>query len=184
VFQGDWSDLRRLVLEKAPAALRELAAGLSEIGLKESVDRYLRGEDRASPASFFARVMLRRDPPRPGPAHANRCPQCGEPPQCGCLYPEGHGSAFFLVCSLCAAEWPFPRAQCPGCGEQAVFYSAERLPHIQTQVCEHCRLYLHVIDLGTDPKAVPLVDEVAALAMDVWAIEGGFRKIHPNLVGI
>jgi formate dehydrogenase accessory protein FdhE len=178
-FEGTWDELKTLAAAKGPAAL---AAATSEVD-PTAIDRYLSGEDCQSPASFFARVMLRQDPPRRAPA-PNRCPRCGDPPQCGCLRPEGHGSAFFLVCGLCAAEWRFPRAHCPACGEQAVFYSAERMPHVQTQVCEHCLRYLHVIDIDKDPAAVPLIDEVAALAMDVWARERGLSKIHPNLAGI
>ncbi|MFQ5790858.1 MAG: hypothetical protein ACE5JI_10325 [Acidobacteriota bacterium] len=38
--------------------------------------------------------------------------------------------------------------------------------------------------LSKDPEAVPDVDEVAALPLDVWAREQGFRKLHPNLAGI
>lgn len=181
---GDWAELRAVVAAKGPALLRDLAIQITEIELKEAVDRYLHGDDRESPASFFARIMLRRERPRAVGVHSNRCPECGESPQCGCLRPEGHGTAFFLVCSLCATEWPFPRAQCPACGEPASFYESERMDHVQTQVCERCSRYFHVIHLGKDPAAVPLVDEVAALAMDVWALERGFRKIHPNLVGV
>jgi formate dehydrogenase maturation protein FdhE len=88
------------------------------------------------------------------------------------------------VCSLCETEWRFPRAKCPACGEQAVLYSPERIPHIQTQVCERCRRYLHVIDVAADPAALPLLDEVAALALDMWAREDGYRKIHLNLAGV
>jgi formate dehydrogenase maturation protein FdhE len=183
-FKAGWAELRGLVMTKGPALLRDLASSLTERRLQEAVDRYARGEDRDSPESFFARVMLRRQAPRPASALANRCPKCGEPPQCGSLRPEGHGSAFFLVCSLCATEWRFPRAECPECGAQAVFYSSERMPHVQTQICESCRRYLHVVDAGKDPHAMPLVDEIAALSMDVWAREQGFRKIHPNLAGI
>jgi hypothetical protein len=183
-FEGDWDQLRDLIARRGPALLRDLATRITEIELKEAIDRYLLGDDRESPASFFARIMLRRDRPRAAGVHSNRCPECGEPPQCGCLRPEGHGTAFFLVCSLCAAEWSFPRAQCPACGEQAVFFASERMDHVQTQVCERCSCYFHVIHLGKDPAAVPLVDEVAALAMDVWAVERGLRKVHPNLVGV
>jgi hypothetical protein len=183
-FHGDWTALRSLVLAKGPALLRDVAARVTENELKEAVDRYLAGDDRESPATFFARIMLRRDRPRVASVHDNRCPSCGEPPQCGCLRPEGHGTRFFLVCSLCATEWAFPRAQCPACGEPVVFYSAERIEHLQTQVCDSCACYLHVIHVGKDPAAVPLVDEVAGLAMDVWAVERGLRKIHPNLVGV
>lgn len=169
---------------KGPSPLRDLADTFTEIQLQSAIDRYVRGEDRESPASFFARAMLRRDPPHAGSSQANRCPECGEPAQCGLLYPEGDGSAFFLCCSLCPAEWRFSRAKCPACGDRTAFYSSERIAHIGTQVCEGCQRYLHIIDLGKDPRALPLVDEVAALAMDAWAIQRGLRKIHPNLVGI
>jgi formate dehydrogenase maturation protein FdhE len=43
---------------------------------------------------------------------------------------------------------------------------------------------LHVIDLSRDPAAIPLLDEVAALALDMWARENGYQKIHINLIGI
>jgi formate dehydrogenase maturation protein FdhE len=183
-FQGCWAELRDLIAAKGPALLRDLAVRMTEIELKEAIDRYLRGDDRESAASFFARILLRSDRPRAAGVHSNRCPECGEPPQCGCLRPAGNGTAFFLVCSLCATEWSFPRAQCPACGGPAVFYASEQMDHAQTQVCERCSSYFHVIHLGKDAAAVPLVDEVAALAMDVWALERGLRKVHPNLVGL
>lgn len=183
-FEGDWRALRALVHERAPSQLREAASSLTEPVLQDATARYLRGEDCESPMSFFARVLLRHSPPQPGSTPLNRCPACAQPPQCGCLHPEGHGSTFFLVCSGCETEWRYPRAQCPACGEAAVFYSSERIPHITTQACEHCRRYLHVIDLGKEPAAVPLLDEVAALALDHWMRESGFQKIHPNLIGM
>jgi hypothetical protein len=183
-FDGDWGELRGLAMKQGPEPLRIAAQQLSQTDLGAAVERYLCGEGYESPASFFARVLLRRDLPCPSSHEPNRCPACGQPPQCGSLHPEGHGSAFFLVCSLCAREWSFPRGQCPVCGERAVFYSSGRMPHVETQVCEGCRRYFHVIDCGKDPSAVPLLDEVAALAMDVWAREQGYRKIHPNLAGI
>jgi len=183
-FTGDWEELRAAVAAKGPALLRDLAARITEGELHEAIDRYLQGDDRESPASFFGRIMLCRRRPRVAARYSNRCPECGESPQCGCFRPEAQGTAFFLVCSLCATEWSFPRAQCPACGQPAVFYASERMDHIQTLVCEQCSRYLHVIHLGKDPAAVPLVDEIAALAIDVWALERGLRKIQPNLVGI
>ena len=183
-FQGDWPQLRTLVASKGSALLRNLAAGITESEVNDAVGRYLKGDDCDAPASFFARILLRRDRPKAASVHANLCPECGQPPQCGCFRPEGHGTAFFLVCSLCATEWPFPRAQCPACGEPSVFYASQRAEYLQTQVCDACSRYLHVIHTGKDPAAIPLVDEVAALAMDVWALERGLRKIHPNLVGV
>ena len=183
-FQGDWPELRALVAAMGPALLRDLAARITEGDVSEAMRRYLEGDERAAPASFFARILLRRDRPKAASVHANLCPECGQSPQCGCFRPEGHGAAFFLVCSLCASEWAFPRAQCPACGEPSVFYASQHAEHMQTQVCEACSRYFHVIHTGKDPAAIPLVDEVAALAMDVWALERGLRKVHPNLIGV
>ena len=118
----------------------------------------------------------------------NRCPHCGHPPQVGVLRPEADGSALTLVCSLCLSEWSFPRSQCAACGErdekQFAYYSPEQMAHLQTQVCDTCRRYLHHVDLAKELQAVPDVDEIAALPLDVWALERGYQKLHPNLVGI
>ena len=42
---------------------------------------------------------------------------------------------------------------------------------------------LLTIDLGRDPRAVPLVDELAAIPLDLYAVEAGFTKVVPNLMG-
>ena len=64
-----------------------------------------------------------------------------------------------------------------GAEHKAVF------PHIRVEACETCRQYLLNVDLATDPKAVPLVDELAALPLDLYARDRGFSKITPNLMG-
>ncbi|HEV2028236.1 MAG TPA: formate dehydrogenase accessory protein FdhE [Candidatus Dormibacteraeota bacterium] len=64
-----------------------------------------------------------------------------------------------------------------GAEHKAVF------PHIRIEACDSCRRYLLNIDLASDPKAVPLVDELAALPLDLYAREQGFSKITPNLMG-
>ena len=56
-------------------------------------------------------------------------------------------------------------------------------PHIRIEACETCRQYLLNIDLLADPRAVPMVDELAALPLDMYARENGFSKITPNLMG-
>ena len=184
--------LAELVLAKAPGPLRQAAKDLNETSCREALEAYLTQRDTASSRSFFARVLLqpavavsRGDSPS-GAAH--RCPHCGHPPQVGCLRPQGDGAALSLVCSLCLTEWPFARGQCPACGladeKRLVYYSAPELEHLQVQVCESCRKYLHQINFAKDPQAVPDVDEMAALPLDVWAGEQGFQKLHPNLVGI
>jgi Protein involved in formate dehydrogenase formation len=64
-----------------------------------------------------------------------------------------------------------------GSAHKAVF------PHIRIEACDTCRHYLLNIDLATDPAAVPVVDELAALPLDLYARERGFSKIIPNLMG-
>src|SRR5207237_9109336 len=62
--------------------------------------------------------------------------------------------------------------------EDAVF------PHLRIEACESCRRYILGIDLATDPAAVPLVDEMAAVPLDLYARERGFSKITTNLMGL
>ncbi|TMF42725.1 MAG: formate dehydrogenase accessory protein FdhE [Chloroflexi bacterium] len=56
-------------------------------------------------------------------------------------------------------------------------------PHVRIEACETCRRYLLNVDLATDPAAVPVVDELDALPLDLYARERGFTKITPNLMG-
>jgi FdhE protein len=62
-------------------------------------------------------------------------------------------------------------------GDKPVF------PHLRIEACDTCRRYLISIDLAADPTAVPVVDELAALPLDLYAGERGFSKIIPNLLG-
>lgn len=61
--------------------------------------------------------------------------------------------------------------------DEAVF------PHVRIEACETCHRYLLNIDLAADPAAVPIVDEMAALPLDIYAKEKGLSKITPNLMG-
>jgi len=56
-------------------------------------------------------------------------------------------------------------------------------PHVRIEACDTCRRYLLSIDLASDPTAVAVVDELAALPLDLYARERGFSKIIPNLMG-
>lgn len=64
-----------------------------------------------------------------------------------------------------------------GAGPRPVF------PHIRIEACDTCRHYLLSIDLAADRAAVPEVDELAALPLDLYARERGYSKITPNLMG-
>jgi len=56
-------------------------------------------------------------------------------------------------------------------------------PHVRIEACDACRRYVLNIDLAADPGAVPIVDELDALPLDLFARERGFSKITPNLMG-
>ena len=115
------------------------------------------------------------------------CPLCGGRPIVGVLRPEGDGAKKSLVCMLCAHEWPFRRIYCPACGEerepQMAFYAAPEIAHVRVDVCDTCHTYLKSIDLTKTGLAVPVVDELATIPLDLWAREHGYEKLQINLLG-
>lgn len=115
------------------------------------------------------------------------CPLCGGRPVVGVLRREGDGAKKSLICMLCAHEWPFRRIYCPACGEerepQMAFYSAPEIPHVRVDVCDTCHTYLKSIDLTKTGLAIPVVDELATLPLDIWAREHGYEKLQINLLG-
>ena len=115
------------------------------------------------------------------------CPLCGSKPIVGVLRSEGDGAKKSLICMLCAHEWNFRRIYCPACGEerepQMAFYSAPEIAHVRVDVCETCHTYLKSIDLTKTGLAVPVVDELATIPLDLWAREHGYEKLQINLLG-
>jgi formate dehydrogenase maturation protein FdhE len=115
------------------------------------------------------------------------CPLCGGKPIVGVLRSEGDGAKKSLICMLCAHEWGFRRVYCPGCGEerepQMAFYSAPEIAHVRVDVCDTCHTYLKSIDLTKTGLAVPVVDELATIPLDLWAREHGYEKLQINLLG-
>jgi FdhE protein len=60
---------------------------------------------------------------------------------------------------------------------------APTFPHLRIDACASCQRYLLDVDLSRDPRAVPEVDELAALPLDLYAAGRGLSKITPNLMG-
>ena len=146
-------------------------------------------------ASFLARVLFQPQAERLAAASTaplvgfagSICPICESKPQVAVLRPEGDGGKRFLVCSLCLTEWEFRRILCPICSEedQAKLprYTAEDVAAVRVEACDSCGHYLKGIDMTIDGLAVPLVDEVATVPLDLWAEERGYKKISLNLMG-
>ena len=139
----------------------------------------------------------------PSPRGGRRCPNCGGPPQ---LSFRSHAEDPLvsgrrqLACARCGQSWSYSASSCPSCGEtsgsQRTVYSEHRegpvvgrdgengvFPHLRIDACASCERYLLDVDLSRDPRAVPEVDELAALPLDLYAAERGFSKITPNLMG-
>ncbi len=131
-------------------------------------------------ADYTARPPLHATPPI--------CPLCNSKPLVGVLRPEGDGGKRFLICSLCATEWDFRRLVCAGCGEEDVHklavYSAKEIPYVRVEACDTCHQYIKTVDLTKDGNAVPMVDELATIPLNLWAADHGYAKIRTNLLGI
>jgi hypothetical protein len=127
---------------------------------------------------------------RPEPqleAISRECPRCASRPLLGVLRPEGDGAKRRMLCSFCLQEWDFRRIYCPACGEEdekkLPVYVAEQFPHVRVEACETCKIYVRTIDLTKDGNAVPVVDDLAAIPLSLWAHERGFTRLQPNLLG-
>jgi formate dehydrogenase maturation protein FdhE len=85
-------------------------------------------------------------------------------------------------------SWPFRRVVCANCGEENPanigYYHAPEYDHVRIEACEICKHYIKAVDLTRYGLAVPLVDEVAAAALDLWVRERGYIKIELNLLGV
>lgn len=116
------------------------------------------------------------------------CPFCSARPIAGVLRPEGDGGKRSLICSLCATEWNIGRMWCPACGEQNVeklaVYTADQFPHVRVEACDTCRYYIKTVDLTKNGHAVPAVDELATIPLNLWAQEHGYVKLRANLLGM
>ncbi len=187
-------DLLSTVEAHAPRQLADAAGSLRQ--QPESAWRDLLASYLLSPngENFFARACL-----QPFAEHlqvqfpdsldqsARQCPVCSCLPQMVILRPEGEGVSRSLLCSFCLREWGFRRLLCAYCGEldkeKLPSFIAEECKHVRVEACDTCHRYLKSMDLSLDGLAIPLVDEVALAALDIWATQNGYSKIAHNLTG-
>lgn len=119
------------------------------------------------------------------------CPFCGGKPQVSFLQSKESSAESGnrdLLCGTCLFAWQFRRVVCANCGEErpaklAYFHSPE-FDHVRIEACDSCKHYIKGIDLTKLGYAVPLVDEIYASPLDLWAREHGYTKIELNLVGL
>ena len=79
----------------------------------------------------------------------------------------------------------FPTDSWPNCGEQdkdkLPVFTAEQFQQGRIEACDNCKTYIKCIDLSKDGHAVPQVDDLATLALDLWAQEQGYTPQHHNM---
>lgn len=188
------------VVAAAPEPLAAEAQALLYGGdLAEPVAGWLTGAELSPARTFLARAaaspVLEAVPgllPAPLEPSPRTCPACGGLPQVSFHGLSGEtlvSGPRMLQCSRCASTWQYPRMTCAGCGEEIagrlpILADHDAFPHLRVDACETCRTYLFTVDLAKDARAVPLIDELAALPLDLAAKDRGFRKITPNLVGM
>ena len=187
------------LLEKdAPAALAEVARGLRNSNSHTDLlnRSWTNIDSPASPAEFivlaflqpYAELLRARSSLHLESYTASLCPFCNRKPALGTLRQLGDAGKRNLVCGFCLAEWEFRRVVCPGCGQEdhakLPVYTAESFPYIRVECCDTCQTYIKSIDLTKNGLAVPLVDELASIPLNLWAQERGYGKLQLNLLGM
>jgi len=135
----------------------------------------------------YAELLAEKQRPPANVTAGNLCPLCEARPVAGVLRVEGDGGKRFLLCAFCGAEWEFRRIYCAFCGESREqslpVFVAEKFPHIRIEACDTCRHCIRSVDLTKDGHAIPVVDDLAAIPLALWADEYGYHRIHGNLLG-
>jgi len=192
----------RFLAESGPVAVRESAAARSAepsdlfsarlrtawTGGPEERQDFLSHAVLRAYAEALVNVGVMLDRPRePG---SGLCPACGAPPSISFRreMPGSDGAARFLGCGLCGTEWQTNRIRCPSCGEtdpeRLPGWQSETHPAARVEACETCHRYVKSVDLSLDARAVPEVDELRSLSLDLWAIERGYVRLEPGLAGL
>jgi Protein involved in formate dehydrogenase formation len=177
-------------------------AGWLEGAPLDPVDRYLA---RASLTPVLEALGERAGDACAPEDGAELCPRCGGPPQLSYLGESGEtlvSGPRNLLCARCGSSWTCSRSVCPACGEDREARlsvhsehwhgpvsgrrKADGQPvfgHLRVAACSTCSRYLIEVDMARDPLAVPEVDELAALPLDLYAADQGLTKVTPNLMG-
>jgi len=115
----------------------------------------------------------------------NVCPVCGSPPVASRIRIDGPApGGRYLHCSLCDAEWNFPRGQCTQCEERtkvAYLHVEGGSEAVKAEACDECHAYLKIFNAERDPLIDPVADDLASLALDVVLDEKGYERVGPNL---
>src|SRR5262245_8154855 len=166
-------DARHLLQETLAGDARAIHARADELGLDAGLAALVM---RFAMFPVLAHVSEALAPLRSGVAwQPGFCPTCGSWP----LLAEVRGldQLRFLRCGLCAADWEYPRLQCPFCGTQdhrllGYFHAEGEESRWRAATCDVCRGYVKTIStLGALSVSALLIADLATLHLDVAAGE-------------
>jgi FdhE protein len=200
VVRASLPEVMGSVMSAGTETLREaVLLRFHEGDLERMVQSWLRGDPQNGTDAFLARAATAPvlealpDVARALPIAGEErfCPECGGPPQVSVFVDSGEALVTGqrrLVCARCANEWVYPRMTCVACGETesnrlVVLADPQQLPHLRIDACERCKRYIVSVDARLEGHVVPVVDEMAAIPLDIAAAERGFTKVTPNLMG-
>jgi FdhE protein len=187
------------VKASGPPPLAEQAANLMTASAETFDELLLDYWQERSDKEFFAKAFLQPYAQKVAESTSkpelerreNQCPFCLGKPQVSFLKITESGSESGnrnLVCATCLSSWEFRRVLCAACGEERPFklsyFQTSEFDHVRIETCDSCKYYIKGVDLTRLGFAVPLVDDVATAALDLWAVEKGYTKIELNLVGL
>ena len=106
------------------------------------------------------------------------CPVCGS--RAGMAELSGDEGKRRLSCSACFFQWPYPRIQCPYCGnadpETLSYFTAGDGP-TRVGVCRKCSRYLKTRDARLGNADVPMeAEDLVTLHLDLLAGKEGFER--------
>jgi hypothetical protein len=193
----DLDALLRFAVKAGPAPLAE-AAQTYLTDSRAQACRFWRDGDSGSPRGYLGRALCRPYAEvlaavgaRPEPARSpGGCGFCGRAPWIAwrASVAAGEGAQRFLGCGLCGSAWSPGRILCVACGEerpeQLPIFGSDRYPGARLETCATCRVYVKSIDCTLDGHAIPEVDDLLSIALDLWAREQGYERLEPGLAGL
>jgi formate dehydrogenase accessory protein FdhE len=191
------------VVEKhGPAPLAAEARDLSETADDVLAERLITYWRSRSDIQFFEKAFLQpylrwlaesgaRPIGRDFVLSERYCPFCGGNPQVSFLQNKettAESGNRDLICATCLSSWEFRRVVCAKCGEERPtklgYFHSPKFDHVRIEACDTCKHYIKGVDLTRVGFAAPIVDEIDAAPLDLWAREHGYTKIELNLVGV
>ncbi len=185
-----------------PASLAAEAHDLSTTDDQILVERLVTYWRSASDIQFFEKAFLQpylkwvaesgaRPIGREISVSERYCPFCGGSPQVSFLQNKettAESGNRDLICAMCLSSWQFRRVVCANCGEERPaklgYFHSPQFDHVRIEACDTCKYYIKGVDLTRVGFAAPIVDEIDAAPLDLWAREHGYQKIELNLVGV